>query len=280
MLDNFIYEDHLGRRFIGRENRVFLNYNDLRDYSWSYDTINSRISRFYRPITNRKLPLVIICENAEAAITVKNRLLELAETDIEARKPGKIYIGDYYTNGYITASVKTEYLIAKHYCKIELKLTSDDPMWYRDQHFVFNPSQIAHIGNGMDYGLSGQGGFDYPYDYSFSEKGKTIVCDSVRGSAVKLRIYGEATNPTVVIGGHTYGINGTIQAGESLLIDSIAKTITLTTASGSKENWFDKRNRDSYIFEPIPSGQHFATWDGSFAFDLIVIEKRSEPRWT
>lgn len=273
MLDNFIYEDHRGRRFIGRENRVFLNYNDLRDYSWSYDTINSRISRFYRPITNRKLPLVIICENAEAAITVKNRLLELTEADIEARKPGKVYIGEYYTNGYITASVKTEYLIAKRYCKIELTLTSDDPMWYREQSYVFSPRQIAQIGNGIDYA------FDYPFDYSVSHMGKTIVCDSVRGNAFKLRIYGEATNPSVVIGGHTYGISGVVGAGENLLIDSIGKTITWTSTTGSKENWFDKRNRDSYIFEPIPSGQNIVSWDGSFPFDLIVIEKRSEPRW-
>lgn len=137
MLDNFIYENHLGQRFVGLDNGVFLNYNDLRDYQWSFDTINSRISRFYRPITDRKLPIVIACDSEEKAVAVKNRLLEMAETDIEAKIPGKIFVGDFYTNGYITASVKSEYLITKRYCKIELKLTSDDPAWYRERTHVF-----------------------------------------------------------------------------------------------------------------------------------------------
>lgn len=137
MLDNFIYENHLGQRFVGLDNGVFLNYNDLRDYKWDYDTINSRISRFYRPITDRKLPLVIKCDSEDDAVKVKNRLLELAEADIEAKIPGKIFVGDCYTNGYITASVKSEYLITKRYCKIELTLTSDDPAWYREQTYVF-----------------------------------------------------------------------------------------------------------------------------------------------
>lgn len=274
MLDNFIYENHLGQRFVGLDNGVYLNYSDIRDYSWSYDTINSRISRFFRPITDRKLPLVIVCEDEVKANTVKTRLLELAEADIEAKIPGKIYVGDCYTSGYITASVKSEYLITKRYCKIELKLTSDDPAWYREQAHVFNQAQISTIGQGIDYP------FDYPHDYSVSMKGRNIVCDSVRGSAFRLRIYGEAENPAINIGGHVYAIKGTIGLGENLLIDSMTKTITLTTATGAKINWFDKRNRDSYIFEPIPAGQNGVSWGGSFAFDLTVIEKRSEPRWT
>ena len=99
-------------------------------------------------------------------------------------------------------------------------------------------------------------------------------------SAFRLLIYGEAVNPSVVIGGHVYAINGTIGKGETLLIDSLSKKITLTTAYGNNINWFDKRGRDDYIFEPIPAGQNIVSWSGTFGFDLKVIEKRSEPRWT
>ena len=276
MLDNFVYENHLGQRFVGLENGVYLNYSDLRDYAWSCDTMNSRISRFYRPITSRKLPLVIVCRSGDEATAVKNKLTELAETDIEAMIPGKIYVGDYYTQGYITASAKSRYLINKRYCKIDLTFTSDDPAWYREKTYSMFPGQNTTFGSG--------GGADYPYDYSYdyaiSQMGKTIVCDSVRGSAFRLKIYGEATDPTVMIGGHVYAISGSIGAGESLLIDSLTKKITLTTATGAKIRWFDKRSRESYIFEPIPAGQNTISWDGSFGFDLTVIEKRSEPRWT
>ena len=254
---------------------MYLNYSDLRDYAWSYETINNRISRFYRGITSRKIPLVVYCNSAEEAVSVMNRLHELAETDIVEKIPGKIFVGDYYTSGYITASAKSNYLIRRKYCKIDLTFTSEDPTWYREQLHPFFPATGNDIGSGgVDYP------YDYPFDYSVSLNGRQIMCNSVGSSAFRLLIYGEATNPAVIINGHTYKVNGTIAKGETLLIDSVNKTITLTTASGKKVNWFDNRWREEYIFEPLPAGQSTVTWAGSFGFDLTIIEKRSEPKWT
>jgi hypothetical protein len=275
MLDKFIFENHLGQRFEGLPNGVYLNYSDLRDYSWSFDTINNRIARFYRDITSRKIPLVVNCKSGDEAVSVMNRLHELAEADIVAKIPGKIFVGDYYTNGYITASVKSNYLIRRKYCKIELTLTSDDPSWYRERlHPFFPSSENDFNSNGADHP------YDFPYDYAVSMNGHQIMCGSVGSSAFRLLIYGEATDPAVTINGHTYKVNGTIANGETLLIDSVNKTITLTTAAGKKVNWFDKRWREEYIFEPIPAGKNAVTWAGSFGFDLTIIEKRSEPQWT
>lgn len=276
MLDSFVYENHLGQRFSGLENGVYLNYSDLRDYAWSFDTMNSRISRFYRPVTSRKLPLVIVCESGDKAVEVKNKLADLAETDIEAMNPGKIYVGDYYTHGYITASAKSKYLINKRYSKINLTFTSDDPAWYREKTYYMFPGKNGAVwqNGGSDYP------YDYSYDYAISNIGKAIACDSTVSNSFRMCIYGEATDPTVTIGGNVYAIKGTISAGERLLIDGISKKITLTTATGEKINWFDKRSRDHYIFKPIPAGQNTVVWDGSFGFDLTVIEKRSEPKWT
>jgi phage-related protein len=122
--------------------------------------------------------------------------------------------------------------------------------------------------------------YDYPYDYGLSVVSRNIVCESTRSCDFRIVIYGEAVNPSVVIGGHAYAVNGTIGKGETLLIDSVTKTITLTTANGNKINWFDKRSRKEYIFEPLPVGKNLVNWSGTFGFDLTVIEKRSEPRWT
>ena len=93
-------------------------------------------------------------------------------------------------------------------------------------------------------------------------------------------IYGTVENPSVTIGANTYTVNAKVGAGETLLVDSLAKTITLVNAYGQKINCFDKRSRESYIFEPIPSGMNTVSWSGNFKFELTVIEKRSEPRWT
>lgn len=276
MLDNFIFENHLHQRFVGRENGVYLNYSELRDYSWDYDTINNRISRFHQPVRERKIPLVVKCDSEEGAVSVKNQLLEIADADIMAKSPGKVYVGDYYTKGYITSSKKSEYLIDKRYCKIDLVLTSDDPQWYREQTHVFLPDEgnAISIGSGTDYP------YDYAYDYALALVGRRIVCDSVGASAFRLLIYGPATDTNIVIGGHTYAVTGSIAQGETLLIDSMDKTITLMTATGGSINWFAKRSRESYIFEPIPAGVNSVSWVGGYGFDLTVIEQRSEPRWT
>ena len=276
MRENFIYENHLGQRFEGSANGVFLNANDLRDYSWSYDIINNRISRFYRSVSSRKLPLLVCCSTAEEANRVRNRLLELAEADIDAMLPGKIFTGDYYTTGFITASKKTDYRTHGRFCRVDLTLTSPDPSWSRETVHVFGSTDkgAAASRSGFDFP------FDYAYDYSVSTTSRQVVCDTIKSSKFKLRIYGEATDPAVMINGHAYRVNGMVKAGETLLIDSLNKTITLTTATGSKINWFANRDRQDYIFEPIPPGTNNVIYNGSFKFDLVVIEERSEPRWT
>lgn len=276
MLNEFIYEDHTGKRLVGLDYGVFLNNHELRDYAWNYDSINNRISRFYRSIKERKIPLVVASETEDVAFHVKTMLSDMAEADIAAKKPGKVYVNDCYTLGFITASKKSNFHLSKRLCEIELTLTSDDPSWYRETKTVFpaNTEDTISTGSGTDYP------YDYAYDYAGIMPGRKIPCDTLSSNEFRLVIYGRAYNPAITIGGHVYAINGTIGAGETLTIDSTAKTIILTTASGQQINWFDKRGRDSYIFEQIPSGNHSVTWNGAFGFDLTVIEKRSEPTWT
>lgn len=382
MLEKFIFENHLGQRIDGSECGLFLNYNDLRDYDWSYDTLNGKISRFRKDIKKKKLPLVLKCDSEEEAIETKNRLLELAEADVYALIPGKIYIGDYYMSGYITESKKSDYLISKSFTKYDLTFTAEKPVWLKEKTYIFGSKLVEIIPkctltaenipnegdiitfvspipslsegesctvewNGSEYictahkhpdstdafflgnmrlsggadtgepfllcfnadedymlgyvfdgspevtlsvtgivesGNGGFGGFDFPYDYKYDYalplKGQDITCNSVGENAFQIRIYGEAVNPSIIIGDHTYTINGTIGSGEILLIDSLARTITLTKADLQKVNFFDKRSRESYIFQPIPSGTQPVRWSGNFGFDLTVIEERSEPKWT
>lgn len=529
MLDQFIYENHLGQRFDGLANGVYLNTSELRNYTWSYQTINSRISRFYRKTTNRKIPLFVVGQTDAQAAEAMNRLLDITEADVALHVPGKIFVGEYYTTGFVTVSKKTEFLQSKQLCKLEMTLTSDDPAWYRDEVHSFytdastpkaaksgdvitvsnvpaspvrgftlygkttqngtpspdapvelktvgadgnvvvrigsavddeNAQEIAittpnglpgvpvtsggnytdangqqwiadtieynadagtakyvrknaHFTSESEYGTpyrngsepiwrvqpkhvelpnmsyplalcnryvrknsyggvkgadgsiaitaegliilrddsltdaaavtamltsggfeliypletpietdlttsefyalrmqspnttlynedgafmdvvystvantsgSAVGGFDYPYEYNLEYGvqigGRSIANSSYTGNAFRIMIYGAVINPTVIIGGHPYTVNGAVGEGETLTIDSMTKTITLTTASGSKINYFDKRDRQNYIFQPIQPGQNAVAWSGDFGFELTVIEERSEPKWT
>lgn len=278
MLEQFVYENHKGVRFEGLKNRCFLNYSTLRDYTWEARQINNRIAGFKMGLTQRSIPLVICGATEEEAVNIKNRLFDIADADIAGKQPGKIWLGKNYTLGYITGSMKTEYLLSKRLCRLGLTLSSDDPTWRTEKLYIFPAGDGST--DKIDYGLGIDYPYDYKHDYSLSVFGKAIQCDTAGAGAFRLKIYGEATNPAIVIAGHLYEVNAVVGRGETLTIDSETKTITLTTANGVKVNMFDARNRDSYIFEPIPPGRSVASRQGTFGFDLTLIEKRSEPRWT
>ena len=70
-----------------------------------------------------------------------------------------------------------------------------------------------------------------------------------------------------------------VETNEFLTIDSVLKTIVLTKRDGSTENCFNYRNKDSYIFEKIPSGTSNIS-SGNFNFEITLLEERSEPKWT
>ena len=99
-------------------------------------------------------------------------------------------------------------------------------------------------------------------------------------SNFKLRIYGACINPAIIIGDHTYKVNCTVNAGEYLTIDSTTKKIYVTGTDGTVTNVFSQRDRESYIFEKIPVGMVTVAWGGGYGFDLILLEERSEPKWT
>jgi hypothetical protein len=54
----------------------------------------------------------------------------------------------------------------------------------------------------------------------------------------------------------------------------------VTRNDGTTVNHFNDRNKASYIFEKIPPGNNAITWPGGFGFDVILMEERSEPKWT
>jgi hypothetical protein len=82
-------------------------------------------------------------------------------------------------------------------------------------------------------------------------------------------------------------VNITVPQNSTLTISSIEKNdrekgVMLEYPSGAKTSVLYARNRESYIFEPITprNGQIIITTAQTLDFDLYLIEKRSEPKWT
>ena len=82
-----------------------------------------------------------------------------------------------------------------------------------------------------------------------------------------------------MINGHPYQVFGVVDENEFLVIDSREKTVIHYLNNGTSENWFDYRNKESSVFEPLPYGDLTITWDGTYGFDITAYIERNEPIW-
>lgn len=281
MLEKIKFVNHIQEEMSWGEHGMYVNSNDLHDYSWDCTSDNNRISAFNKGVVTKTIPLIICCNSEEEGLLVKNRLLEITEKDVLTLEHGRILIGDYYLKCYVTGSEKSKYLLNKGYVETKLTITTDYPQWIRETltSFYTNGDVISDVEEdparkrNLDYNV------DFPYDYMSEMKGKTLNNTGFVGVNFRLIIYGAAINPVIYISGHRYQVNCHVEENEQLTIDSIAKTILLTKRDGSVENHFHQRGRESYIFEKIPAGSNIVTWDKTFNFDVVMFEERSEPKW-
>ena len=272
MLEQLQYINHMNEILEFGKEKLFVNSNDLRDFAWSITSKNDRISGFKKGIVSKSIPIIIKCETAEEGYSLRNRLFEVCEKDVLALKHGKIIIGDYYLKCFVVESKKAEYLIHQNYMKVTVKISTDFPYWVRETSSMFN------YGGGVS-GADLDFNRDFPFDYTSNLLGKQLNNPHFVASNFRIVIHGACDNPRITVGGHDYEISASIDENEYLTIDSTNKTIVLTHSDGSKDNCFNLRNRDSYIFQKIPSGILNVSASGTFKFDIIILEERGEPKW-
>ena len=276
MLEQLKYKNHVNEVFEFGKDGIFVDMSELHDYEWTVTKKGNRISSLDYAVSKRKLPIKIICATEAKGIAARNKLMEVVEKDVLAMKHGKIIIGDYYFRCFVTKSQKKNYLTSKRWMDLTLTLTTDFPYWVKESTMQFGtrlPSDPS-VGKNLDFA------HDLPYDFYSGFNMRDLNNTSFVGTNFKIIIYGAASNPAVFIGGHEYGVNCEIGENEYLTIDSLSKQIYLTGNTGEITNMFNDRNKDSYIFEKIPPGSNPVSWTGDFGFDIILMEERSEPKWT
>lgn len=277
MLEKFKYINHKNEVLEFGSGSLFANENDLRDFEWTVSSQNDKISGFKKGIEKKSIPLLIKCNSADEGIKMRNKIYEITEKDILAKKPGKIVIGDYYLKCYVTGITKGDYLISKQYMTADMDIQTDDATWYKEQtktyKFVNDRENIG--GDFLDYPHG------TPFDLQRDAAAKMLFNDAFVPSNFKMNIYGAVDMPIIQIGDNRYSVNVSLTTSEYLTIDSVNKTIYLTRRNGEKVNCYNLRNRDNYVFEKIPPGNHniTANIDG-LTFDITLYEERSEPKWT
>lgn len=270
MLEKCKYVNHINEAIDFGQNGLFINENDLRNFSLSYDTYNNdSIANIRQEISKKKLPIVSVGSNAFANL---DSIITISEKDIIDNVPGKLYIGDWYIEGYLIGASYKGYTRKKS-VNADFSFVSISKQWKRPRIYSFRPSE-QEGDDGMGYP------YDYPYAYLSDINVMNIVNTFYAPANFKLVIFGVASNPQISIGGHMYKVLTDVEDGETLTVDSVEKTIYLTDLNGGITNKFAQRDTSSYIFEKIPSGSNALLVTGDLSFDITLYEERSTPIWT
>lgn len=275
MLERIKYVNHINEEIVFGDFPYFVNYNDLRDFAWDVTTRNDRIASFKKGVVSKSLPVIIKCKKEAEGYDARNKMFEVFEKDVLACKHGTLYVGDYYLKCFITGSKKANYLIAKEFMTLDLTLQTDLPQWVKETTIPIG-ARADETADFLDYPQI------YPHDYKNVQVKGFINNTNFIASNFRLIIYGEIINPTIYIAGHKYNVNVELNQDDRLIIDSIEKTITLVrdNGTGDRINCFNLRNRDSYIFEKIPTGENlFMSPNDYIRFDITLLDERSEPQW-
>lgn len=261
------YINHYGEEINFGEKGLYINESDLHDYEWSYDIVNKKVVNLEN---ETKKPKIDVFATGEDRREIANLFFEIINKDVLENEAGRIVIGDYYLEGYFVAKENSKYSSGK---VIKMTLTYVAPnKWMKKTKFSYMPEESTTL-EGLDYP------HDYPHDYKMHRSTKPIVNDGYRPCDFEIVFYGAQETPTIIINGHTYQVYTTLQAGEYLIVNSLEKTIRKVLNDGTIQNVFNRRNKDSYIFEKIAVGKATVIRDTDAKLDITLIEQRSEPKW-
>lgn len=210
-----------------------------------------------------------------------NAFHDATEHDIMLMKPGKLIVDGYTIECYVVSSDTTASNDQSLESTNEVQIYCPYPFWLKETKYEIHATGADQIIDGLDFP------FDLPCDLGVAGYRKVIAFDASIPLDFRLVFYGVITRPAININGHLYEVQVTVPQNSTLTISSIEKNdrekgVVLQYPSGTKTSVLYARNRESYIFEPITpkNGQIIITTAQTMDFDLYLIEKRSEPKWT
>lgn len=262
---------------------AWTNLDKLRSYEWSFDTTRRPTTDggvlygFTRNPRKVDLSVAITCNSLAELYDYVNHVQEVTEPDIAAEIPGKIYINEQYSRGYVTSAETQEFNAVGCFAIIQYTLMLTDPYWCTEENFVFNvvaTSSSETDTTGKKYNLR------YPYRYKTGLFLNRLISEHFVDCPAIITFYGACANPSVEIDGIIREVDETITAGQRIVIDQTDRSITKIDASGTRTNVFNSRNKDYDIFAPIPMGEVEFLYSGEFKIAITLIQRRSMPIWT
>ena len=246
----------------------------LRSTSWTYTLSAAGLSG-------------VSAAARETTLTVSARTPELFDrpsmifdAEISLGEPGTLVVdGQWRQKCYVTkTSTSAASRIVGAPSTQSWTVVLLDGVWTRlTQIEHFNPVTAQDTGLDLPNNL--------PLDLAAGGFTRYAQNDSLAPEDWIMTIFGPVTGPHITIGGNIVELTGSIPAGAYVVINSRTRTIMLADSNGSTQNVFDWGVRSTgvgsgnYVFEKIPAGQSVVSWPSSFAFDLQLVESRTDPTW-
>lgn len=272
------YQNSAGKRlYLDRGAYKMLAKSSLWDYEWNYSTNNyngrPQMSN-RRKSAKRNMSIVVSAGTVAECMQKLSELSELFDTDVITGTAGRIYVDSGYLKCYVIKSTKSEKYIQTRKTTVNFDVLPDGEKWIYESKYTFQPQEASDSGNNMDYS------HDYPFDYYYGMSNRILLNEAISDADFELTVYGPCENPEILIGSHKYRVNGQLETGEYLVINSLSKKIYKVKNDGEQVNQYNLQDRDWYVFQKIVSGSHSVSWSGLFGFDVTLYERRSEPKWT
>lgn len=272
------YENSIGKRVdFTKVPFLIQNPEDLFSYEWKYETSKNysatgNITKFSKSVSSKTMDIAIWADSKEEYNKSLNLLNQIAEVDVLNLIPGRLYCDEYYLSCYLYTGKYSEYEEEFYTTNKKINVLTDIPFWIKETPYSFEAKALS-ISNVKKYA------YKYPYRYSISAGENFIDNSHYADCNFKLRIYGPCVNPHIIIGTHRYQVWTILTAGEWLEIDSIRNKVYKVMVNGTKVSLFNERDKLSSVFEKIPPGRQRVAAPGTFNFDLVLYEERSEPEW-
>lgn len=270
------YINSEGKEYKFYDARVRATSGNFHKHAWTPETSKRKIGEIVQGFEKdaAEYEITFTVRGAlEDRKTFLDEMQDAFETDVLLERPGRIYFGDYYIDGFVTSSETKTSDIAVYYSQNKVKLYCPRPIWTKENPYTFYSYGASSSDNKRYPGR-------YPFRYANGMNNTHVQNPHFTDANFTLVIYGPVANPQVIIGDKSYLVNIVLEQGERLEIDSRTRIITKVSKNGEQFNAFHNREKGKTFFKKIPPGRQKVVWSGKFDWDLVIYEERSEPRWS
>lgn len=271
------FDNGLGDIISFSNDELLYQDNDLMAQAWNFNKVQfangvTEITDFYKSDKSFSLTVHLWDVRDEKAYReAVDRLTAVADKNIQTKTFGRLYLNDDYLLCRITGIEHQDWFNPYYQHKIKLTLTADYPMWIHEQNILLT---TANSSGGKSYPLS------YPYSYSARATVNAIRNNHYAESDFKITFYGYAEDPSLIIGGVTYGFDSvTLTSNEYAVYDTFNRQMFKMSNSVKTDLFNNRLTRSGAAYTPLKAGDNALTWGRNFKANVTIYQERSLPAW-